>query len=65
MMLEILNGLLITAITGLGYYAWLLWDEKETLKIDVLRLKAAALDLDLDNMTMRKKLEKIEELSKV
>ena len=42
----------------------MLFRSKETLKIDVLRLKAAALDLDLDIMTMRKKLEKIEELSK-
>ena len=62
--LNIINGVLIVIVTGISYYAWLLWDENQLLKAMLDAKKDELLDSILENSTIQNRLTKIHELSK-
>ena len=62
--LNIINGVLIVIVTGISYYAWLLWDENQSLKAMLDAKKDELLDSILENSTIQNRLTKIHELSK-
>ena len=62
--LNIINGVLIVIVTGISYYAWLLWDENQLLKAMLDAKKDELRDSILENSTIQNRLTKIHELSK-
>lgn len=61
---NIMNGLAIVGFTAMGYYAWMLWYENQSLKTKLEEKKSELRDCALENSTIQNRLNKINELSK-